>query len=441
MFNLVSKTFGAIVVTKERKMKQTLVLFFILLSFTCLLAQNFSLDFDGVDDYVEIMDAPELNPTNAITVEAWVKMESYYDLSTIVAKDDWSSAESGYVLRIDNYSNINTPQFQIGSYGWFSVNASQGSIPNNVWTHVAGTFDGSFLKIYINGVEAGSVSYSGSIVPAPCSFYIGGHHNNYVNRQWDGLVDEVRLWNVCRTENEILLNMENPLTGSETGLVGLWRLQEGSGSITFDLTANAFDGMIYGAQWVEGYPMTPDDGSVSGLVLEDLTWLPIENAIITIGEFETTTFEDGSYTIDVPPGVYQLTCEHDDYQIYIHPDSVIVESNLITEVNINLTPLIGSGNTTLPQITELKCNYPNPFNPTTSISFSIHEESNVELTIFNIMGQKVKTLVNSNLVQGNHFVIWNGDNESIVPVCSGIYFYKLNVNGKTEAVRKCLLLK
>ena len=86
-------------------------------------------------------------------------------------------------------------------------------------------------------------------------------------------------------------------------------------------------------------------------------------------------------------------------------------------------------------------NYPNPFNPTTSISFSIPEESNVELTIFNIKGQKVKTLINSNLDQGNHSVIWNGTNESIVPVCSGIYFYKLNVNGKTEGTKKMLLLK
>ncbi|MDA3812760.1 MAG: T9SS type A sorting domain-containing protein [Candidatus Cloacimonetes bacterium] len=85
--------------------------------------------------------------------------------------------------------------------------------------------------------------------------------------------------------------------------------------------------------------------------------------------------------------------------------------------------------------------YPNPFNPETTISFSIPEDSNVELTIFNIRGQMVKTLVNSNLDKGNHSIIWNGDNESIEPVSSGVYFYKLIVNGKSESVKKCLLLK
>lgn len=422
-------------------MKQKLVVFFIVLSLTCLFAQDYSLNFDGVDDYVEIMDTPELNPTSTITVEAWVKMESYSGLPTIVAKDDWSSAESGYVLRIDNYSNVNTPQFQIGSYGWFGVNAPQGSIPNNVWTHVAGTFDGSTLKIYINGEEAGSTPFSGSIAQAPCSVYIGGHYNNYVNRQWDGQVDEVRIWNVCKTENEIMQDMQNPLTGSEAGLVGLWRMQEGSGSITYDLTENAFDGMIYGALWDEGYPMIVEDGSVAGLVLADSTWVPVEDAIITLGEYETTTFSDGSYTIDVPPGEYQLTCEHDDYQYYTHPENVIVESNMITEVNVSLTPLVGSHNTTLPEVTELNGNYPNPFNPTTTISFSVIEQSNIDISIYSIKGQKIKTLVKSLFGTGVHSTVWNGNDDSGEPVSSGVYFYKLKVNGKTEATRKMLLLK
>ena len=86
-------------------------------------------------------------------------------------------------------------------------------------------------------------------------------------------------------------------------------------------------------------------------------------------------------------------------------------------------------------------NFPNPFNPSTTISFSIHEESNVELTIFNIKGQKTKTLANNEFTKGNHSIIWNGDDELSEPVSSGVYLYKLNVNGNTEAVKKCLLLK
>jgi hypothetical protein len=89
----------------------------------------------------------------------------------------------------------------------------------------------------------------------------------------------------------------------------------------------------------------------------------------------------------------------------------------------------------------LNKNYPNPFNPSTLIDFSIQNDSKVELSIYNIKGQKIKTLTQNEYTKGNHSIIWNGDNENDNPVNSGVYLYKLNVNGKTEAIKKCLLLK
>ena len=88
-------------------------------------------------------------------------------------------------------------------------------------------------------------------------------------------------------------------------------------------------------------------------------------------------------------------------------------------------------------------NYPNPFNPTTTISFSLTTEITelTELIIYNLKGQKVKTLINDHFQKGDHSIIWNGDDESGKLVSSGVYLYKLIVNGKTEAVKKCLLLK
>jgi len=90
---------------------------------------------------------------------------------------------------------------------------------------------------------------------------------------------------------------------------------------------------------------------------------------------------------------------------------------------------------------KLHGNYPNPFNPTTMISFSIPNESKVELTVYNIKGQKVKTLVNDNLTKGIHEILWNGRNDNNRSVASGVYFYRLNVDKKTEKVKKMLLLK
>jgi hypothetical protein len=86
-------------------------------------------------------------------------------------------------------------------------------------------------------------------------------------------------------------------------------------------------------------------------------------------------------------------------------------------------------------------NYPNPFNPTTTISFSVSQTpSFVNLEIFNVKGQKVKTLVNEKLVTGIHQVVWNGDDESNKSVSSGIYFYKLK-SGKYTSIKKMILLK
>jgi hypothetical protein len=95
----------------------------------------------------------------------------------------------------------------------------------------------------------------------------------------------------------------------------------------------------------------------------------------------------------------------------------------------------------IPACVTLHRNYPNPFNPTTTISFSIPEESKVDLSIYNIKGQKVKSLVKESFKSGNHSVIWVGNDDTGRPVSSGVYFYKLNVNGKSESVKKCLLLK
>ena len=87
-------------------------------------------------------------------------------------------------------------------------------------------------------------------------------------------------------------------------------------------------------------------------------------------------------------------------------------------------------------------NFPNPFNPSTTISFTIASATQeVLVEVYNIKGQKIKTLVNDEFDAGSHSIIWNGDDEYGKSVSSGIYYYKLNVNGKTEVVKKCLLLK
>jgi len=85
-------------------------------------------------------------------------------------------------------------------------------------------------------------------------------------------------------------------------------------------------------------------------------------------------------------------------------------------------------------------NYPNPFNPTTTISFSLQTESKVSIAIYNVKGQQVKHLINEKRTAGLHTIEWNGKDNNNKSVSSGIYYYKIS-SGKDSAINKMLLLK
>lgn len=90
----------------------------------------------------------------------------------------------------------------------------------------------------------------------------------------------------------------------------------------------------------------------------------------------------------------------------------------------------------------LNQNYPNPFNPVTNISFSLPQDSKVDLNIYNIRGQKVRVLANAEFrTKGLQNIQWNGIDNDGKKAGSGIYFYKLEVDNSTVDVKKCILLK
>ncbi|MDP8200808.1 MAG: T9SS type A sorting domain-containing protein [Candidatus Tenebribacter burtonii] len=90
---------------------------------------------------------------------------------------------------------------------------------------------------------------------------------------------------------------------------------------------------------------------------------------------------------------------------------------------------------------KLAQNFPNPFNPSTSISYSLIDEGKVELNIYNIRGQLVKKLLNENQLIGNHAAIWDGTDFNEQKVSSGLYFYRLRVNDKMIDTKKMIMLK
>ena len=114
---------------------------------------------------------------------------------------------------------------------------------------------------------------------------------------------------------------------------------------------------------------------------------------------------------------------------------------MFTEIQVVFPhPVANSDETITPVTKMLNQNYPNPFNPETAISFDMPKTANANLSVYNVKGQLVKTLLNGKADFGRNSLVWNGTDNSGANVSSGLYFYRLSTDGKTET-RKMMLMK
>jgi len=127
-------------------------------------------------------------------------------------------------------------------------------------------------------------------------------------------------------------------------------------------------------------------------------------------------------------------------QEYTAGVAAVYDEGLSNVVTIEFTYMGTAAGNNLVSATELLGNYPNPFNPTTTINYSLKENSMISLSIYNIKGQKVKQLVRDQISTGQHSVSWNGKDDTGNSVSSGIYFYKMKA-GKHQKTRKMILMK
>jgi len=123
---------------------------------------------------------------------------------------------------------------------------------------------------------------------------------------------------------------------------------------------------------------------------------------------------DGKYDVSATNGPFKLTIDG-------------------SKLNVNESDLV-------PEIFALHANYPNPFNPTTTISYDLPEQAQVTLDIFDIMGKQIKTLVNQSQDAGNKIAVWNGTDNLGRSVSAGVYLYRIKA-GEFSQTRKMLLLK
>lgn len=205
------------------------------------------LRFDGVDDYINLGNAPALQVTGDQTIEMWIRPSVMGDG---VRRNFYDKAYGGEgTITLEPAGSLSYYYGTAGANaaphgGWGS---GDGTVKANVWTHIAVVRDlSATMRVtwYVNGqLKAGpwTAPYAAA-VPSNNPLSLGkGYCNPY-----RGELAEVRLWNIPRTQQQIASDMARLLSGTEPGLVGYWPLYEGGGNLALDLSNNNNHGTIYG---------------------------------------------------------------------------------------------------------------------------------------------------------------------------------------------------
>jgi hypothetical protein len=210
------------------------------------LASHYALDF--TDDCVQVPDTDVLDFSRSFTLEAWIKPRDVHAARSQHIVSKWgASGDAAYALEV-HAGKLRTV-IHDAAHTTQAVE-SNGALQNDVWQHVAVTRGDDTLKLYIDGM-LDRISTHPSI-PANSSqpLTVGQERStDYTGRSFDGVIDEVRVWNVTRPEKLILHRMHRRLRGYEYGLVGYWPFDEGHGTIAHDVTINSLDATITGARW------------------------------------------------------------------------------------------------------------------------------------------------------------------------------------------------
>jgi hypothetical protein len=233
---------------------------------------GYALAFDGVNDLVRLTYTASIMAstwTTTKTVELWVKPEgpAVTCANNVVAacdyifgdRPEWWGITRGIINGQDRIwiFNFDGRMKQIG------VTYATGA-----WVHIAMVHSNGVLRAYVNGVQMGSVASGATRQPGtgaqPMLFIGGSIFNSSRNYTLQGRIDEVRIWNIGRSTEEIVADKDRPLTGSEAGLAAYYQMSDGSGTILTDDSLNNWNGTL-----LDGDLTVPPNGSYPQWVLSD----------------------------------------------------------------------------------------------------------------------------------------------------------------------------
>jgi hypothetical protein len=325
-----------------------------------------ALSLDGTDDYAAPI-TPNISGITDGTVEFWFLPTEWNTSTAMWSGGNGHPGVTGDWSRLGSHSpTVGNSNLVFGVYSGSWRWSNSGVQPDSgVWRHVAATWNSSGLKLYLDGELYGSNTYSSGMQNYYTELVGASAWGGFFN----GLIDEMRIWNVARDSVQINSTLLDTLSSdyystSDSGLVAYYRME-----------------ML-------------EDLGINGDGTDDLRDLSVNgNHLDTYGD----------PILDIS-GAFIITG--------------------VEKIDNHITSQF-----------HLSQNYPNPFNPSTNIQFRIAETGFTRLTVYDVIGNKIETLISENLSAGEYEIEFNASQLS-----SGIYFYKLQ-SGSFIETKKMLLLR
>ena len=235
-----------------------------------------ALDFDGIDDHVSVPNSPSLNPATELTIAAWVNATGGNAQNVI---DKTTGLNTQYLIRLQNYK----PRLLLSTTSGLLSLRSPNAISQATWHHVAVTYDGSTVNMYVDGVLENSTSYSGTMVDNGAGVTIGT--SNTIKQKFQGSIDELRVYGTALTAAEIQI-LYNLTAGADTIPPSATVTSHADGTTVANqitLTADAADNIaVAGVQfYIDGQPVGAEVTSAPYSVVVDSNLYPTGSITLT----------------------------------------------------------------------------------------------------------------------------------------------------------------
>ncbi len=270
--------------------------------------------FNGTDAYVEVANTPALNPTEAITIEAWVWREDDTRCETVLGKD----FQSSYWLGLCD------GKIRFYRAGSGTLIDSTAGVPERRWVHIAVTYDGANVRFYIDGAPDRTVPATGALTANGLPLGIGADLGaSFADYHFKGLLDEVRLWNVARTQADIRADMYSEVD-FRAGLVGAWRLNGSAVAAGGGFASTVHGGLEYRSNGVLPRQMIVRRNTIAAMNID---------GVCTVGEYGNAERVTIDHEIGPLPIVF---AQFDNNNLYICMQGLPRGSRIDTHAAINL---------------------------------------------------------------------------------------------------------